>query len=172
MNSLDPDIKLLFENVSTLAKFLDVSCSIKNYHLVFDIYHKPGHSFSYLHYRSCHSKHSKNNIALSLGQRTIRIVSENKEQHPNKLKSCLIQCGHPEEILDYTMTKIFSPLFKSQNESTDYITFVQTDNPNTKCNKSIIHNSLNDFNDFNSLRKIFENKKPLLATREAKILLL
>ena len=122
-----------------------------------------------MHYRNCRLQHTTNNIVLLLGQRIIRIVSENKKQHLNKLKSCLTQHGHPEEVLDYTMTKLFSPSFRSQNESTDYITFVQTYNPNTKFNKNIINNSLNDFHD-NSLKKAFVKKKPLLATKQGKSL--
>ena len=120
-----------------------------------------------MYYRSCHPQHTKNNIFLSLGQKIIQIASENNEQHLNELKSCLIHCGHPEEVLDYTMTKVFSSSFKSQNESTDYITFVQTYNPNTKFNKNIINNTLNDFHD-NLLKKAFEKKKPLLANKQAK----
>ena len=54
MNSLDPDIKPIFENVSTIANFLDVSCSIKNDQLSTDIYHKPTYLLSYLHYCRCH----------------------------------------------------------------------------------------------------------------------
>ena len=54
MVSLDPDIKFIFENVSTVAIFLDNSCLIKNDQLIFHIYHKLTHSFSYLHCRSCH----------------------------------------------------------------------------------------------------------------------
>ena len=65
------------------------------------------------------------------------------------------------------MTKIFSPSLKNQNESSDCITFVQTCNPNTRFNKRIINNSLNDLHD-NSLKKAFENKNSLLATRQAK----
>ena len=120
-----------------------------------------------LHYSSCHPRHIRNNIALSLGQRIIGIVSGNKEQHLNKFKSCLIQPGHSEEVLDYTMIKLFSRSFKSQNESSDYITFVQTCNPNTKFKKNITNSSLNSFHN-HSLKNAFEKKKPLLATRQAK----
>ena len=67
------------------------------------------------------------------------------------------------------MTKPFSPSFKIQNESTDYITFVQNHNRGTKFNKNSINNRLNDFHD-NSLEKEFKNKKPLLQTRHAKSL--
>ena len=71
INSLDLDIKFIFQNVFTVAIFLDVSCSIKNDQLIFDIYHKPTHSFSYLYYCSCHPQHTEINIVLSLAQRII-----------------------------------------------------------------------------------------------------
>ena len=81
MNSLNPAIKFIFENVSFVANVFDVSCSIKNDPLIFDIYHKPTYSLSYLHYRNCHPQHTKNNIVVSLGQRITFIISENKEQY-------------------------------------------------------------------------------------------
>ena len=88
--------------------------------------------------------------------------SENKDQHLKKLKFCLIHRGHSE---DYTMTKLFAASFENQNELTNYITFAQTYNPN----KNIINNSKNDFL-YNSLKKAFVNKKPLLVTKQAKSL--
>ena len=91
----------------------------------------------------------------------------NNEQHLTKLKYGSIQRGHPEELLEQ-MTKIFSPSFKSQNEQTDYIDFVQTYNPNTKFNKSIIDMNLNDFHG-NSIKNAFQNKMPLLATSHTKL---
>ena len=96
MNSADGDIKLTFEKVSTVVNFLDVSCSIKNDQLTFKIYHKPKHSFSYLHNHSCRPQYTKNNIVLLLGQIVNCALSENKEQHLHKLKSCLVQRGHLE----------------------------------------------------------------------------
>ena len=41
MNSLDLDIKFIFKYISTVSNFLDVSCSMKNDKLIFDIYRKP-----------------------------------------------------------------------------------------------------------------------------------
>ena len=61
MNSFDSNIVFIFGNVSTVANFLDVSCSTKNDQLIFDIYHKPTNSFSYLHYCSCCPQHTKIN---------------------------------------------------------------------------------------------------------------
>ena len=41
MNSLNPDIKFIFENVSTVSNLLDALGSMKNDQLIFEIYHKP-----------------------------------------------------------------------------------------------------------------------------------
>ena len=54
INELHPDIQFIFENLSSEVNFLDVKCTIDNNQIMFDIYHKPTHSFSYLHYKSCH----------------------------------------------------------------------------------------------------------------------
>ena len=53
-----------------------------NIKLHFDVYNKPRYSFSYLHYKSCHPPHTKNNIALSLARICanciVRIVTDNR----------------------------------------------------------------------------------------------
>ena len=80
------NIKFIFENISTISNFLDVSLSIKNDHLIFDVYHKPTQSFSYLYCLNCHPQRNKNDMALSMRQRIVYIVSEKQEQHLTKLK--------------------------------------------------------------------------------------
>ena len=148
---------------------MDVSYSIKNDQFKFNVYHKPTHSFYYLQYRSCHLQRTKISIILSLEQqRIIYLVSKNKEQYLNKLGSYLIQHGLPTEVRYYTIIKLFSAPCQSQGESTDYIAFFQTYNPNTRFNKNI-NDILNNFYN-NSLKNAFENKKPLLATRQVKSL--
>ena len=67
INELLPDIQFLFENLSSDVNYLDVKCTIDNNQILFDIYHKPTHSFSYLHNKSCHPRHTRDNMALSLG---------------------------------------------------------------------------------------------------------
>ena len=85
------------------------------------------------------------------------------------MKSCLIQRGHPEEVLNFTMSKLFSSTVKNQDESIDIVTFIHTYNPNVKFNKNI-NESLNNFSD-RFLKDTFLNKKPLVATRQGKKLL-
>ena len=80
INSLDEDLKFIFENQSIFSNFLDIQLKMVNNTLVFDIYYKPTNSFNYLTYSSWHPSHTKNNIALSLAKRIIHIVIEKKEK--------------------------------------------------------------------------------------------
>ena len=79
INSLDEDLKFIFENPSRTLNFLDIQLKIVNNTLVFDIYYKPTNSFDYLTYNSCHPTHTKNNIALSLAKRIINIATIEKQ---------------------------------------------------------------------------------------------
>ena len=64
INSLDEDLKFIFEKPSRTLIFLDFQLKIVNTTLVSDIYYKLTNSFNYLTYSSCHPNHIKNNIAL------------------------------------------------------------------------------------------------------------
>ena len=94
INSLDEDLKFIFENPSRTLNFLDIQLKIVNNTLVFDIYYKPTNSFNYLTYSSCHPSHTKNNIALSLAKRIINIVTDNGETRLSELKKHLIERNH------------------------------------------------------------------------------
>ena len=86
MNELDPDLQFIFKELTKNINFLDINLKINN-KLHFDVYHKPTNSFSYLHYKSCHPPHTKNNIALSLAKRFVRIVTDytnNRFQEPKR----------------------------------------------------------------------------------------
>ena len=92
INSLDKDLKFIFENPSRTLNFLYIQL---NNSLIFDIYYKPTNSFNYLTYSSCHPSHTKNNIALSLAKRIINIVTDNRETRLSELKKHLIEWNHP-----------------------------------------------------------------------------
>ena len=79
INELDPDLKSIFEKLTTNINFVDIIVKIVDNQLHFDIYHKPTNSFSYLKYNSCYPSHTKNNISLSLARRIIRIVTDNRD---------------------------------------------------------------------------------------------
>ena len=89
INSLDEDLKFIFENPSRTLNFLDIQLKIVDNTLVFDIYYKPANYFNYLTYSNCHPSHTKNNIALSLAKRIINIVTVNREKRLSELKKHL-----------------------------------------------------------------------------------
>ena len=116
MNELDPDLQFIFKGLTKNINFLDISLKIINNKLHFDVYHKPTNSFSYFHYKSCPPPHTKNNIALSLARRTVRIVTDNKNNRLPGLKGHLLKRKHPEKIIDYSFTKLFQPWKHGHNE--------------------------------------------------------
>ena len=141
INSLDEDLKFIFENPSRTLNFLDIQLKIVNNTLVFDIYYKPTNSFNYLTYSSCHPSHTKNNIALSLAKRIINIVTDNRETRLSELKKHLIERNHPPEIIDYTFTKCFQPKL-DKNKDLEKIIFTRTFNPNHVINLNKLTRSL------------------------------
>ena len=107
INELDPDLKFIFEKLTTNINFLDINIKIVDNQLHVDIYHKPTNSFSYLKYNSCHPSHTKNNISLSLARRKIRIVTDNRDYRLEELRQNLLKRNHPEKIINYSFTKSF-----------------------------------------------------------------
>ena len=75
LNSLDPDLQFIMDQLASNVHFLDVRISVVHGELLYDMYYKPTNSFNYLKYSSCHPKHTRQNIALSLGRRIVRLVT-------------------------------------------------------------------------------------------------
>ena len=108
MNELDPDLQFIFEELTKNISFLDINLKTINNKLHFNVYHKPTNSFSYLPYKSCHPPHTKNNIALLLARRIVRIVTDNANNRLQELKGHLLQIKHPEKIIDTPSKKFFN----------------------------------------------------------------
>ena len=119
----------IYNLFSKNLNFFDITLKIINNKFHFDVYHKPTNSFSYLHHKSYHPPHTKNNIALSLTRRIVRIVTGNTNNRFRELKGHLLKRKHPEKIIDYSFTKLFQPR-KHENNDKNVITFARTYNPN------------------------------------------
>ena len=57
-NGLDPNIKYIFSDLAKETDFLDVHQKIVDYEVELDVYRKPTDSFNYLHFSSCHPRHT------------------------------------------------------------------------------------------------------------------
>ena len=136
-DGLDPDSKFIFSLLCAETNYLDIYFKIVNNKLLIDIYYKPTDSHNYLNYGSCHPLHTKDNIALSLAKRIVRIVSDNRELALNKLKMHLTKQGHPTEKNLHAFSRTFQPREERAKAS---LVFTSTYNPN----HSYDHNCIND----------------------------
>ena len=159
-------LNFIFENPSRALNFLDIQLKIVNKSLAFGICYKPTNSFNNLTYSSCHPSHTKNNIALSLAQQIINIVTDNREKRLSELKKHLIETNHPPEIIDFTFTKCFQPKL-DKNKDLEKIIFTRTFNPNHVINLNKLTCSLENIKS-NELKQCFRNKTLELATRQLK----
>ena len=128
----------------------------------FDIYYKPTNAFSYLRYNSSHPKHTIDNIALSLGKRIVRIVSENRETRLDELRSRLINRDHPPKVIDTALLKLFQPQTEKKEEN---ITFVHTYNPGLRYNRDQLKYCLKQSN-HHKILEVFGDTDVILATRQ------
>ena len=148
--------------------FSDINIKIADNQLLFDIYHKPTNSFSYLKNNSCHPSYTKNNISLSLARRKIRIVTDNCDDRLEELRQNILKRNHPEKIINYSFTKSFKPK-NNKEENKEIPTSTRTYNPNHNFKYNFFNNCLNNINN-QELIETFSNKKVLLTTRQSKYL--
>ena len=137
--------------------FLNINIRIVENNLIFDIHYKPSNSFNYLTHTSFYPSHTKNNILLSLAKRLVSIVTNNRENQLKELKEHLLGRNHPQDIIDYSFTKIFQPKF--QTEYNDSITFIRTYNPNHNINLKNFHNCQDKIKKTENLKLALKRKK-------------
>ena len=166
-DSLDENLKFIFSELSKNTNFLDVKMQIENEHLVMDLYHKPTDSYNYLHYRSCHPKHTRDNIALSLAKRIVRIVSENRQQQLADLEHHLLLRGHPKSSILNSFNRVMSPAPHKPPENV--IVFTSTFDPCLRFNKRVISTILDDVRS-DSCKKAFKDCRVVVGTRQPKAL--
>ena len=106
------------------------------------------------------------NILLSLARLIIRIISDNRDYRLEELRQNLLKRNHPEQIINYSFTKIFQPK-SNKKENKEIITFTRTYNWNHSFNYNHFNNCLNNINN-RELRETFSNKKVLLTTGQPK----
>ena len=167
INELDPDLKFIMDEIMRRSHYLDVLMKIEKGSLMLDIYHKPTNAFGYLRYTSCHPPHTKKNIAKSLGKRIVGIVSHNREERIDQLRTHLRSRGHPKDVINASLSTLFQP--DKGNKGQEIIPFVHTFNPNQKFDRDHIKNMTKKSNN-EKVQNIFKNCTVVMATKQPKSL--
>lgn len=167
-DGLDPQLKFIFSELSKGVDFLDISFSIENDILNTSVYHKPTDSFNYLQYESCHPTHTKNNIAISLARRIIRIANTNRDKKLEELKQHLERRGHPSSVINYAFSKLYSP---GPEPPKKMVIFKSTHNPTHVYSTNKIRKCLDNVQGQNqNMQKAFKDYKVVQSSRQPKSL--
>ena len=120
-------------------------------------------NFSYLDYKSCHPKHIKDNIALSLAKRIIRITSGNRDDALNALRIRLENRGHPSKVINFAFTKVFTP--PKPKAAEEPFVFVTTYNPSIRFDKRKVNGCLDQLHG-DEMKRVFGHKKIVCGYRQ------
>ena len=108
-NNFHPSIKFTYEISDKIINFLDLTIhkTDKN-RLETDLYSKPTNAHLYLHYSSCHPRHTKNSLPFSLAYRLLRICSTDSflTKRLNELRQFLINRQYKPKTIDTAFNKI------------------------------------------------------------------
>ena len=165
LNTLDPDLQFILEQITSSVHYLDVQVSVVNKELIFDMYFKPTNAFTYLKYTSCHPMHTRKNIAGSLARRIIQLVSTETDrlQRMEELSTHLEKRGHPKENTTLAFSRVMQP--KRKPPQGECIVFTRTYNPNHVFNHDIVRNCISGTKR-PEVTKTFASKRILMATRQ------
>ena len=116
-----------------------------------------------LKYDSCHPLHTRRNLATTLARRIVQIVSENRETRIQELSEHLQRRGHPLDIINDALGKLFSP--EPAPNPGEPITFIRTHNPQLVFDHRIVRDSIRKHRS-GEITKAFKNKYVLMTTRQ------
>ena len=159
LDNFDIEPYYLWKPFEKSLNFLDINIWIVEKNLDFDIHYKPTNSFNYLTYTSFHLPYTKNNISLSLAKRIVSTVMNKRENWLKELKEHLLDRKHPQQVIDYSFTKIFQPKFQIENN--DSITFIRTYNLNHNISFKKSHSFLDKIKN-KELKTSFKKKKRII----------
>lgn len=166
-DELDPQLKFIFSTLAKSQDYLDISFQIRNELMRTSVYHKPTDSFGYLDYGSCHPQHIKDNIAVSLAKRIIRITSENRDEALDALQKRLESRGHPTKVINFAFTKVFTPI-KPKDIEESFI-FISTYSPSILFDKRKVKRCLDELHG-EEMKKVFGKRKVICGSRQPKSL--
>ena len=176
LNSINLDLSFTIEQNKEKIPFLDVLVELKEGKLSTDIFYKPTDTKQYLTYKSCHPKHTKNNIPYNLARRICSIVSENtnREKRLCELEIFLLQRGYPINVIKNGIEKAKTvPLHELRQEqnttgSTQVIPYISTFNPKNPEIYSLIHNNISILSNDQRMKRVITENQFIKSKRQSK----
>lgn len=107
LNELNPDIKFTADESLNRISFLDILLTKQDEVIMTDVYYKPTDTHQYLHFNSCHTRHTNRAIPYNLSRRICTIVNDEsvKIQRLQELKKYLKKQSYPDKIIDDAIEK-------------------------------------------------------------------
>jgi hypothetical protein len=174
-NNYHHSIKFTSESSAKEVPFLDVMVSISGGTLHTDLYSKPTDSHQFLHWTSCHPKHTKRSLPYGLAFRLNRICStpEKLQLRATELTGFLKERGYSSRLISTQINKALSiPRSEalkptgSSNSSLDRVPLVVTYHPSLPSISKIIHRHLPLLHSSGKCRKAISNP-PVVAHRRS-----
>lgn len=174
LQSLHPYIKFTCEKSNTCIPFLDISITLNAGRIITDIYHKPTDSRQYLHFNSCHPRHTRTNVPYCLARRVCTIVTDPnlRDIRLEELRRSLSSRGYPYHLINDALLKAKSQdisVLRSTREKEAYnaLLFISTHNPNNVDMFPIIKANTNVLQGSSRMKQVLEKSKLRKGTRQA-----
>ena len=176
LNDLCKDLNFTLETNEKNISFLDVMVIKQGSRVVTDIYSKPTDTKQYLHFKSCHARHTKNNIPFSLARRICTIVKDTKlrDRRLQEMTTNLRKRGYPAKLIQYGINKakaidiktLRTPKAKDNNDH-NIVTFINTNNPNNiDFYSQVVHRNKHFLHKDPKLRDMLQQNKIINAKRQ------
>lgn len=176
LNNLDPSLQFTIEFDKKSIPFLDVLVKKTDCNIDTDIYYKPTDTHQYLHFNSCHPRHTKRAIPYNLSRRICTIVSDpsTRNQRLEEMRIFLHRQMYPRKLIEdgirkaklLDRTELINPN-RTIAKQEEIIPFVTTHNPNNNDISLITHNLNRLLREDKSTTNIFGNKTFINSKRQA-----
>ncbi len=175
MNHLHSNIKFTMERNEKEIPFLDILVYMKDNKVLTDLYSKPTDSHQYLHFKSCHPRHTKQSIPYSQARRLCTIIDDNqiRDKRLEEMKTFFLQRGYPLPLINDGIAKAKSipqDTLRSARpkQKLDTLPFVSTNNPRNPNLGQTVKSTLETLCNNNRMLKVLNNTKYIKCTRQPK----
>ena len=175
LNQFHPSIKFTHEKSRQSLAFLDVSVSVVDGKFQTDLYTKKTDCHQYIHFESCHPRHTKTSCVYSQGLRLRRLCSDDNafKSRLSEMEKWFLSRGYPLSIIKQQFARLenisqavaLTPKERAKNEVG--VPFVVTYNPRFNSLSKTINERLPTLYSDSELKRVF-TPKPFVSFRSVR----